>query len=155
MLLPLVLCRSDISIFIPCQDALFTYVCATHFATSSRILQAHGLSADLGSVNCRNRFSILTFQSIGKFFKMPKTTKAAPPQQSTLDMWRKKKKVGASKVEPDAMDVEIPEEKQCKRVWLRLMILVYKIPLQWRARNARGHLVWHDSENANTYLYVF
>jgi hypothetical protein len=46
---------------------------------------------------------------------MPNTTKAAPPQQSTLELWRKKK-VGASKVEPDAMDVEIPEEKQCKRV---------------------------------------
>jgi hypothetical protein len=47
---------------------------------------------------------------------MPKTTKAAPLQQSSLDMWRKKKKIGASKVEPDAMDVEIFEEKQCKRV---------------------------------------
>lgn len=47
---------------------------------------------------------------------MPKTTKAAPLQQSGLEMWRKKKKVGASEVEPDAMDVEIPEEKPCKRV---------------------------------------
>ena len=47
---------------------------------------------------------------------MPKTTKTAPLQQSSLDMWRKKKKVGASKVEPDAMDVEIPEEIPCKRV---------------------------------------
>jgi hypothetical protein len=48
---------------------------------------------------------------------MPKTIKTAPLQQSSLEMWRKKK-VGASKVEPDAMDVEIPEEKQCKRVYL-------------------------------------
>ena len=101
------------SIFIPCHDALLTYVCSTHSATSSRVLQT---SADLGSVNCRNRFSILTFQSIGKFFTMPKTTKAAPLQQSGLEMWRKKKKVGASEVEPDAMDVEFSEVKHCKRV---------------------------------------
>ncbi|KAF8807388.1 ATP-dependent DNA ligase [Phlegmacium glaucopus] len=51
-------------------------------------------------------------QTLGKFFAMPKTTKAAPPQQSSLhEMWAKKK-VGASKVEPDVMDVEIPKEKQ-------------------------------------------
>ena len=46
---------------------------------------------------------------------MPKTTKAAPLQQSSLDLWRKKKKVGASKVEPDAMDVEYFEENEGKR----------------------------------------
>jgi hypothetical protein len=45
---------------------------------------------------------------------MPKTTKAAPLQQSSLDMWRKKKNVGASKIEPDAMDIDIFEEKRCK-----------------------------------------
>jgi hypothetical protein len=56
---------------------------------------------------------------------MPKTTKAAPPQQSSLhEMWGKKQRVGASKVEPDAMDVEIPEEKQGKRLILGLMMLL-------------------------------
>ena len=46
---------------------------------------------------------------------MPKTTKTAPLQQSSLDMWRKKKVV-ASKIEPDAMDVDVFDEKRCKRV---------------------------------------
>jgi hypothetical protein len=48
---------------------------------------------------------------------MPKTAKADPPQQSSLqEMWGKKRKVvGASKVEPDAMDIENPKETQCKR----------------------------------------
>lgn len=55
---------------------------------------------------------------------MPKTIKAAPPQQSSLqEMWGSKHKVGASKVELDAMDVEIPEEKQRKRPLLRLVRL--------------------------------
>jgi hypothetical protein len=86
---------------------------------------------------------------------MPKTTKAAPLQQSSLEMWRKKKKVGASKVEPDAMDVEIHEENQCKRVYLRIIILVYGIPSQRRAQNARGHLVWHVHRTSiPTYLFI-
>lgn len=60
---------------------------------------------------------------------MPKTTKAAPPQQSSLhEMWGKKQRVSASKVESDAMDVEIPEEKQGKRLILGLMILLFNVP---------------------------
>jgi hypothetical protein len=47
---------------------------------------------------------------------MPKTTKKDPPQQSSLnELWGKKQKVvDASKVEQDAMDVEVPKDKQCK-----------------------------------------
>lgn len=60
---------------------------------------------------------------------MPKTTKAAPPQQSSLqEMWGKKQKVGALKVErdaTDAMDIETPEEKQGKRLMLGLMRPIY------------------------------
>jgi len=46
---------------------------------------------------------------------MPKSTKAPPPQQSSLqEMWGKKKglKLVASKPEPSAMEVDIPEEKE-------------------------------------------
>lgn len=46
---------------------------------------------------------------------MPKSTKAPPPQQSSLqEMWGKKKdpKPVASKPEPSAMEVDIPEEKE-------------------------------------------
>jgi DNA ligase-1 len=50
---------------------------------------------------------------------MPKSTKAPPPQQSSLhEMWGKKKdlKPVASKaelkVEPSAMEVDVPEEQQ-------------------------------------------
>ncbi|KIM48219.1 hypothetical protein M413DRAFT_225258 [Hebeloma cylindrosporum] len=52
-------------------------------------------------------------QTLGKFFAMPKSTKAPPPQQSSLhEMWGKKKdhKPVASKPEP--MEVDIHEEKQ-------------------------------------------
>ncbi|KAF8974049.1 DNA ligase I [Flammula alnicola] len=54
-------------------------------------------------------------QTLGKFFEMPKSTKAAPPQQTSLqEMWGKKKeaKPVASKADPDAMEVEVPEEKK-------------------------------------------
>lgn len=55
---------------------------------------------------------------------MPKTTKAAPPQQSSLhEMWGKKPTVGASKVQPDAIDLEIPKEKQGKGLFLESMML--------------------------------
>ncbi|KDR84973.1 hypothetical protein GALMADRAFT_233491 [Galerina marginata CBS 339.88] len=55
-------------------------------------------------------------QTLGKFFDMPKSTKAPPPQQASLqEMWGKKKgpklEAVASKAESDAMDVDVPEEK--------------------------------------------
>ncbi|KAF8198968.1 hypothetical protein BJ912DRAFT_1020325 [Pholiota molesta] len=52
-------------------------------------------------------------QTLGKFFAMPKSTKAAPPQQASLqEMWGKKKEPKvASKPEPDAMEVDVLVDK--------------------------------------------
>ena len=66
----------------------------------------------------------------GKFFTMPKSTKAAPPQQASLqEMWGKKKAPKASdasetkpdvkpdikkEIKSDAMDVDIPPSSQGK-----------------------------------------
>lgn len=47
---------------------------------------------------------------------MPKSTKAAPPQQASLqEMWGKKKEPKvASKSEPDAMEVDVLVDKEGK-----------------------------------------
>ncbi|KAH9486949.1 DNA ligase 1 [Psilocybe cubensis] len=58
----------------------------------------------------------------GKFFDMPKSTKAAPPQQANLqEMWGKKKEPILSKLEPhapkaeaDAMVVDTPKEEKAE-----------------------------------------
>ncbi|PPQ76335.1 hypothetical protein CVT26_008963 [Gymnopilus dilepis] len=69
-------------------------------------------------------------QTLGKFFTMPKSTKAAPPQQASLqEMWGKKKAPKASdasetkpdvkpdikkEIKSDAMDVDIPPSSQAE-----------------------------------------
>ena len=62
------------SVFIPSRDALLTYVCSTHSATTSRVLQ----TADLRSVNCCNQFSILTFPIYRKILYNAKDNKSSP-----------------------------------------------------------------------------
>src|SRR5260221_9655714 len=55
----------------------------------------------------------------GKFFEMPKSTKAAPPQQTSLqELWGKNKLVKAKmepkaepKIESEAMDVDLLQEE--------------------------------------------
>ncbi|KAF9568405.1 ATP-dependent DNA ligase [Agrocybe pediades] len=54
-------------------------------------------------------------QTLGKFFAMPSSTKAPPPQQASLqEMWKKKEppKPVASKSDSDAMEVDAPEEQK-------------------------------------------
>ncbi|PPQ80838.1 hypothetical protein CVT25_001963 [Psilocybe cyanescens] len=60
-------------------------------------------------------------QTLGKFFEMPKSTKAAPPQQANLqEMWGKKKEPAAKpepdvpKAECDAMVIDTREEKRAE-----------------------------------------
>ena len=80
-------------------------------------IRAMGRQQTLGQSPIHSVRPMTSEPSAGKFFAMPKSTKAPPPQQSSLhEMWGKKKdpKPVASKPEPNAMAMEVdaPEEKK-------------------------------------------
>ena len=104
---PIVICLTG-------RNAIFTHVWVSCLL-DTRISQSNGSPANFRSV-LEPLYSQPSEPTAGKFFEMPKSTKAPPPQQSSLqEMWGKKKgpkKPVASKPEPSAMEVDIPEEKE-------------------------------------------